>query len=165
MALTDGTHVYKVFDYWKTRDRTLAFLRTFAGRSTDSRYLYPILALHESGHDAVLVYPYEPSEPYAGGNGPGLVELLAECRREGIACRNIHPDNLRVIDGRVRLIDYGSDIHPLKCEDEFTKMCQRAWLSYRWASHPDLKGTMRRALTDPGTAHLEGFERFHEAVK
>ena len=55
VALTDGTHVDKVFDYWKTRDRTLAFLRPFAGRSTDSRYLYPILALHESGHDAVLV--------------------------------------------------------------------------------------------------------------
>ena len=64
--------------------------------------------------------------------GPGMVELLAECRRYGVVCRNLHPDNLRVVDGRVRLIDYGSDLIPLESEREYTMMCRRAWLSCRW---------------------------------
>ena len=167
VALTDGTHVFKVFDYWKPlrAGSTAAFLRSLAGAWADARSLYPLLAFHESGHQAVLVYPFEASEPYTGGHGPGMVELLAECRRYGVACRNLHPDNLRVVDGRVRLIDYGSDIRPLECEREYTMMCRRAWLSCRWAGRADLKVIMRRALNSAELPELDGFDRFHEAVR
>ena len=208
VALTDGKHVFKVFDYWWKSSHgatAQAYLRTLAWNNTvpghppalveappiprsgaarrsrngrrphqrsplagawkDARCLYPILAFHEWGHRAVLVYPFEPSEPYTGGHGPGMVELLAECRRHGVVCRNLYPDNLRVVAGRVRLIDYGSDIRPLEDEREFVTMCRRAWLSYRWAKRPDLTGIMRRALDDTGIPELDGFERFHEAVR
>ncbi len=167
VALTDGTHVFKVFDYWKTLhpESAAAFLRSLAGAWTDTRSLYPLIDFRESGHHAVLVYPFEASEPYTGGHGPGMVELLAECRRCGVVCRNLHPDNLRVVDGRVRLIDYGSDIRSLKCEREYTMMCRRAWLSYRWAGRADLKALMRRALNGDKLPELDGFGRFHEAVR
>ena len=167
VSLTDGTHVFKVFDYWKAlhAGSTAAFLRLLAGAWTDTRSLYPLLDFLESGHQAVLVYPFEASEPYTGGHGPGMVDLLAECRRHGVVCRNLHPDNLRVVDGRVRLIDYGSDIRPLECEREYTMMCRRAWLSYRWAGRADLKATMRRALNGADIPELDGFDRFHEAVR
>ena len=167
VALTDGTHVFKVFDYWKTlhAGSTVAFLRSLAGAWTDTHCLYPLLDFRESGHHAVLVYPFEASEPYTGGHGPGMVGLLAECRRHGVVCRNFHPDNLRVVDGRVRLIDYGSDIRPLECEREYTMMCRRAWLSYRWAGRADLKAIMRRALNGADIPELDGFDRFHEAVR
>ena len=203
VALSDGKHVFKVFDYWKSSHviPTPAYLRTLAWNTTavpcppttlagtpaiphsgiakrppggrpplagawkDTRCLYPILHFHEWGHRAVLVYPFEASEPYTGGHGPGMVELLAECRRHGVVCRNLHPDNLRVVDGRVRLIDYGSDIRPLDAEHEFVTMCRRAWLSYRWANHPHLREIMRRALDDTEIPELDGFERFHEAVR
>ena len=168
VALTDGTRVYKVIDHWWKRSHVLgapAFLRSLAGAWTDTRSLYPILDFREAGHRAVLVYPFEPSEPYAGGHGPSLVELLAECRRHGIVCRNLHPDNLRVAGGRVRLIDYGSDIGPLESEREFDAMCRRAWLCWRWAGRPDLGDVMRRALADPGIPELDGFARFREAVR
>ena len=168
VALTDGERVLKVFDYWWKSSPLIeapAFLRTLLGAWSDTRCLYPLLALHESGHRAVLVYPFEASEPYCGGHGPGMVDLLAECRRHRIVCRNIHPDNLRVVDGRVRLIDYGSDIRPLESDHDFDAMCRRAWLSYRWANQPDLKDIMRRASNDAQTRELEGFDRFHEAVR
>ena len=166
VALADGERVFKVLDYWKLRDSASAraFLRSLAGAWSGARCLYPILGFHESGHRAVLVYPYEPSEPYAGGHGPGLVDLLVECRRFGVVCRNLHPDNLRVADGRVRLIDYGADLRPLENEAEFTAMCRRAWLCWRWAGRADLKAIMRRALDDAGIPELDGFDRFHEAV-
>ena len=168
VALTDGKHVFKVFDYWWKSSHgatAQAYLRTLPGAWKDPRCLYPILAFHEWGHRAVLVYPFEPSEPYTGGHGPGMVELLAECRRHGVVCRNLHPDNLRVVAGRVRLIDYGSDIRSLEDEQEFVTMCRRGWLSYRWANRPDLTGIMRRALDDTAIPELDGFERFHEAVR
>ena len=167
VALGDGTHVFKVFDYWKPLHvaSAAAFLRSLAGAWTDTRSLYPILAFHESGHQSVLVYPFEASEPYTGGHGPGMVELLAECRRYGVVCRNLHPDNLRVMDRRVRLVDYGSDIRPLECEREYTMMCRRAWLSYRWADRADLKAIMRRALNGAEIPELDGLDRFHEAVR
>ena len=203
VALSDGKHVFKVFDYWKSSHviPTPAYLRTLAwntsavpcpsaalvgtpaipcngiakrplggrpplaGAWKDTRCLYPILHFHERGHRAVLVYPFEASEPYTGGHGPGMVELLAECRRHGVVCRNLHPNNLRVVDGRIRLIDYGSDIRPLDVEHEFVTMCRRAWLSYRWANRPNLTKIMRRALDDTGIPELDGFERFHEAVR
>ncbi len=167
VALSDGERVFKVFDYLKSSHvvDVPAFLRTLVGAWRDTRCLYPVLDFRESSHRAVLVYPFEPSEPYHGGYGPGMVELLAECRRHGIVCRNIHPDNLRVVEGRVRLIDYGSDLRPLESERDFDAMCRRAWLSWRWANRPDLKDIMRRALNDARIPELEGFDHFHEAVR
>ena len=167
VALSDGERVFKVFDYLKSSHAidAPAFLRSLVGAWSDTRCLYPVLDFQQSGHRAVLVYPFEPSEPYRGGHGPGMVELLAECRRHGIVCRNIHPDNLRTVDGRVRLIDYGCDIRPLECERDFDAMCRRAWLSYRWANRPGLKDVMRRAVNDARIPELEGFDRFHEAVR
>ena len=167
VALSDGKHVFKVFDYWWKSSSTVsapAYLHTLVGKWNDAKCLYPIVDFQQDGHRAVLVYPFEPSEPYTGGHGPGMVELLAECWRHGVVCRNIHPDNLRVVDGRVRLIDYGSDIRPFAA-DEFVTMCQRAWLSYRWANQPKLAQIMRRALKDDGIPELDGFDRFHEAVR
>ena len=167
VALSDGKRVFKVFDYWwksSSAVTTPAHLRTLVGKWEDTRCLYPILDFQEDGHRAVLVYPFERSQPYAGGHGPGMVELLTECWRHGAVCRNIHPDNLRVVDGRVRLIDYGSDIRPLDA-DEFLTMCQRAWLSYLWANRPNLAQIMRRALKDKRIPELDGFDRFHEAVR
>lgn len=168
VALTDGARVYKVFDHWKARDpdEQRAFLRSLVGRFASCRHLYPIEAFRESGYDAVLIYPFEESAPYTGGRGPSLVELLAECHAERIVCRNLHPDNLRVVDGRVRLIDYGSDIRALNDDsDGFEQMCRRVFLSWRFAHRADLKELMRRALVERELPHLDGFERFYEAVR
>lgn len=166
VVLTDDKKVFKVFDNWKSKDALSAFkfLRSQVGRWNDANSLYPILEILEDGHHKVLVYPYEPSEPYTGGNGPGIAELLAECRLYGIVCRNFHPDNLRVIGSRVKLIDYGSDIYPLEEEHEYTKMCQRAWLSYRWSYRADLKEIMREVVKGVEVPELDGFDRFHEAI-
>ena len=166
VALTDGERVYKVFDYWKSwqRDSTLDYLRTLVGAWQDTRSLYPLLAFREQGHDALLIYSFEPSKPYTGGNGRGLVDLIAECWQFRVACHNLHPDNLRVVGDRVRLIDYGSDIRPLEDDHELATMCQQAWLSLRCHDRADLKAMIRQALHDTRLPELEGFEAFHDAV-
>jgi hypothetical protein len=134
------------------------------GRWPDAKALYPILDWREDGVHAVLCYPFEPSTPYAGGHGPGFVRLLRECRRHGIVCRNLHPQNLIVTATGLRLVDYGVDIAPYS-EVEWLHMCRRAWLSWRWNRRPDLKHLMMRALTNTALPELDGFERLLTALE
>ena len=116
----------------------------------------------------MLCYPYEESEPYQGRLGPGLVDLMAECRRAGLICRNIHPKNLRRVGWRVKLIDYGSDLRMPSdsevFEREFLAMCRRAFLSWRWWHREDLELLLRQSISDTGMPELTGCALFVEAV-
>lgn len=161
VVFTDGSRVYKVFDILKRRPNhdALSTLRELAERLGSAKHLYPIT--HFDSHDEmlVLVYPYEPSKPYTGGAGSGLIGLLRECRALGITFRNMHPKNLRVAPSGLKLIDFGSDIRPFT-EEGFRSMAQRAYLSWRWPHREDLDQVMRRALTDDSLPELDGFDRF-----
>ncbi len=165
VVVTDGRQVFKWIDGWTSRDlrRTRAFLRSLAGQWPDGDGLYQIGAFIQDGCNAILVYRFEESQPYEGGHGPGLVRLLQECRDHGVACSNMHPDNLRVVGEHVKLVDYGRDLLPFSGPG-FRSMCVRAWLSWRWHHRPDLKEIMRRALTDEKLPELDGLARFLEAV-
>ena len=111
----------------------------------------------------VAVYPYETGTKYDGGHLNGLLTLLQECRLAGIACRNIHPDNLLVTPSGLRFIDYGADIVPVN-GPEFEQMCRRVFLTYRFAFRTDLKRLMTRALNDATLAELNGLEQFRNAL-
>lgn len=164
VVFTDGREVFKYLDLWRTRasDTARAFLRGLVGAWEGTESLYPIHRLAEHGQDTILVYPYEPSEPYTGGQAAGIAQLLRECREHGIAFRNLHPRNLRVVGDRVRLVDYGLDLTALDAT-EWRHMIRRAWLCWRWAHHPDLDGLMRQALREE-VPELTGWERLARAV-
>ena len=165
VVLTDGTLVYKYFDYWKTVDVDLGkpYIKDLVDRWKDTKCLYPLLHFWEHGSHSVLAYPYEQSTPYIGGYGKSLIQLLQECRKVGIVCRNIHPKNLIVVGDKVRLIDYGSDIRPYS-DDEFEKMCQRAWLTWRWHHLNDLNALMRKVLANPDLPEMTGYQDFRIAI-
>lgn len=165
VSLTDGARVYKCIDAWKSRDGAgrCAWLGSLIGHWTDTRGLLPILELRVEHPRAVIVQPFEMSDPYQGGHAEGLARLLRECREHAIACRNLHPSNLRVVGNDVRLIDYGADIVPWT-EVEWRHMLRRAWLCWRWAHLPDLKDRMRRALTEE-IPELDGWERLASTVQ
>ena len=93
----------------------------------------------------------------------GLLTLLRETRHAGIACRNIHPDNLLVTSSGLKFIDYGSDIVPWD-ESEFEQMCRRAYLTYRFSFRSDLKRLMTESLTDASLPELTGLDQFRRAV-
>ena len=111
----------------------------------------------------VAVYPYEEGEVYDGGHLDGLLALLHETRHAGIACRNIHPDNLLVTSYGLKFVDYGSDIVPWD-ESEFEQMCRRAYLTYRFPFRSDLKRLMTESLTDASLPELTGLDQFRRAV-
>jgi broad specificity phosphatase PhoE/glycosyltransferase involved in cell wall biosynthesis len=164
VALTNELRVFKVLDLLKPRvdHDTELTLRWLVEPQAESRHVYPLELRTVSGM-LVVSYPFEPSEPYAGGRGAELIALLRELKNLGVVCRNMHPKNLRVTASGLRLIDYGADIRPWS-EDGYRSMAERAWLSWRWAHRPDLGVLMRRALTDKSLPELDGFERFWRAL-
>ena len=165
VSLTDGRLVYKYFHYWKSpaRESQVAFLQSLAGKLAGYTTLPDIRSVHRNGDYVVAIYPYETGVRYGGGHLQQILTLLRECRDAGIACRNIHPDNLLVTPSGLRLIDFGSDIVPAG-KDDFEKMCRRAFLTYRFHFRSDLKGLMTRALSDAGLPELLGFEHFMNAL-
>ena len=98
VSLTDGLLVYKYFHYWKSRvkERQIAFLQSLAGKLSKCTTLPDIRSVHRNGDYVVAVYPYETGTRYEGGHLDQILTLLRECREAGLACRNIHPDNLLV---------------------------------------------------------------------
>ena len=163
VALTDGMNVYKYFHYWKARDRErrIASLESLVGRLSGYISLPDVQEMRVHGDHVVAVYPYEDGTRYDGGHLDGLLTLLRECREAGIACRNIHPDNLLVTQSGVKLIDFGSDIVPLD-DYEFEQMLRRALLTHCFHFRSDLKQLMSRALTNselPELTHLSHLRR------
>ncbi len=165
VALTDGRSVYKYFHYWnpRTKESRIAFLKSLAGRLDGYETLPALREVRRDGDCIVAVYPFERAAKYEGRNLHGLLTLLRECRDAGIACRNIHPDNLLATEQGLKLIDYGSDIVPFD-DAEFEQMCRRAFLTYRFSFRSDLKLLMTRALTDANLPELSGLEQFKHAV-
>ena len=165
VSLTDGHSVYKYFHYWnpRTRESRIAFLQSLAGRLDGYETLPALREARRDGDRVVAVYPFERGSKYEEGDLQGLITLLRECRDAGIACRNIHPDNLLAAPLGLRLIDYGADIVPFD-DAEFEQMRRRAFLTYRFPFRSDLKLLMTRALTDASLPELTGLEHFRHAV-
>ena len=165
VVLTDGRLTYKYFHYWKSRnrERQIAFLQSLEGKLSGYSALIDILEVRRRGDHVVIVQPYVSGTKYKGGRLDGLLTLLRECRDAGIACRNIHPDNLLVTESGVKLIDYGSDIVPAS-DDDFEQMCRRTFLTYRFYFRSDLKRLMTKALTDSTLPELTGLDRFKNAL-
>ena len=165
VVLTDGRLVYKYFHYWKARDREhrVEFLQSLADRLHRYRTLPDLVEVRRRGDHVVAVYPYEKGTGFEGGYLEGLLTLLRETRQAGIACRNIHPDNLLVTSSGLKFIDYGSDIVPVSA-DESKQMYRRAFLTYRFPFRSDLKRLMTKALTDASLPELTGLDLFLRAL-
>ncbi|MCR9189777.1 MAG: glycosyltransferase family 2 protein [Alteromonadaceae bacterium] len=165
VVFTDDRTVYKCIDYWKTRmpRSQLDFLREQSGRWADMPGLYAIHNVVEDGPWALLTYDYEESTPFDGGHEHDLIDLLNGCCKAGIVCNNIHPKNLVVTGSGVKLIDYGSDIRPWTPLG-FEHMARRAFLTSRYANHPDLQQLMRRALKDQHLPELADYKIFRSRL-
>lgn len=165
IVFTDEERVFKVFDLLKRRSNhdTLATLTRFRDQFEHARHLYPLARVEVKDGTLMVVYPFEPSEPYAGGRGTEMIGLLRECKANGIVFRNMHPKNLRVSATGLKLIDYGSDIRAYS-DAGYRAMAERAWLTWRWPHRADLEELMRRSLIDKALPELDGFERFWVAL-
>ncbi len=165
VVFTDGKVVYKCIDYWKTRmpRSHFEFLRQQVGQWKNVPGLYEIRTVMEDGCCAVLTYDYEESRPYEGGFEDDLVRLLDGCCVAGVVCNNVHPKNLVVTPGGIKLVDYGSDVRPWS-QLGLEHMARRAYLCCKHASHPELESLMRHALVDSDFPEMVGYSSFRRRL-
>lgn len=161
VVLTDGRRIFKVFDGWpeEVREARRRALGSWVGRFERCRHLQPLLAVEDAGGVPVLVQEYVPSAPWGGDVREGVVGFLRECLREGVAYDCFNPSNFRVVDGHLRLIDYGADLRPFTWA-AWVYMARRAWISLHHATRADLKAVLRASITDWELPELAGFEAF-----
>lgn len=167
VVFTDQTTVYKVIDYWKTRNprRELKFLQSQVGRWEDEENLFVLRKIIHDGPWAIITYDFEESQPYVGGFEESMLSLMTSCRKNGFVCNNIHPKNLVVANGNVKLIDYGSDIRPYNRTGE-EMMLRRAYLSIFFALDSNLSHFHRLSLSTTDFEEMEGFAEFkHKYVE
>lgn len=112
VVASDGTRIWKLFDRWSREkaEGAVPVLQRLIAQGDAGAALKAPLSLRQIPEGWLLELPYEISQPWSGGHGPGLVELLADLHRAGLAYRNLHPKNMRVIGETVRLIDFGADL-------------------------------------------------------
>lgn len=161
VVFTDGTMAFKVFDECARATREI--LRQLGDGLRGARALCPILEFREVGSEAMLIRKFEIGNPYRGGHGESLVELLREARRRGLCFSNLNPKNLLVTSEGVKLIDYGRSVTTYS-ETGFRAMAKRAWLTWRWHHRPDLSNLMRASLSTDDLPELDGFDRFMAVV-
>jgi len=165
IVLTDGKHVFKIIDYWKTRlpDEQIRFLQESCGYWDGLLGLYSLESVTRDGTNIVITYLYEKSIPYLGGYQEQVIDLLHSCSKAGIVCNNIHPKNLIKTPTEVKLIDYGSDIRPWT-DLGFEHMARRAYLTIYYAERTDLKSLMQQSLRTTNFPEMEGYEAFRQQL-
>ena len=170
-VFTDGRHVYKVLHRWFAVAEQPEFLcAALSSRkcwTPHADVLYPIARRWRDRGDLVLAMPYEKTARFDGGCAPGMVEMLSELRRRGIALRNIAPWNLRRCRGRVRLIDYGKQIQPFT-KRGFDFAARKAWICCHYAARGDLRALLTATLAKDAPRvmpELRGYRRMKRAAE
>jgi hypothetical protein len=165
IVFTDERLVYKCIDYWKMRlpSSKLQFLQSQVDQWQGLSGLYGLHSVLADGHWIILTYAYESSAPYQGGHEQSMISLLNSCSIAGIVCNNIHPKNLILVDSEIKLIDYGSDIHPWSLLG-FEHMTRRAYLSVKYSQHPKLSGLMREVLHHSDLPEMEDYSAFRSKL-
>ncbi len=166
VVLCDGRRVFKVFDGWQAREEAeieaivacnLRLLRASPAPSWCPRDA--TLDRCGSAGTYVLGYGHEPSEPYAGGHEPEVVQLVRGLRALGLMYYGFRPSSFRVAREGLRLVDLGCDLRPLD-PGAVRHNLERAFLMVRLGAHPALRALQERARQGLALPELEGFEPF-----
>ena len=165
VVFTDGTTVFKCLDdrLGRRSSESMAFLASRIGAWAGLPGLYRLLGAHDFGTWTLITYPFESSKPFEGGRESDMVALLQSCAAAGIVCNNLHPKNLIQTDSEVKLIDYGADIVDWS-ERGFEHMARRAFVSDRFALHPELGELLRRCLHEEDLPAMSDYAAFRAKV-
>lgn len=142
VVFTDEVHVYK---YFFKPLKNISFLKRISKKFSDCKQLYP-LEFFEISDTTVIRYCYEPSTLYRGGYASDFSELLRFAKQNGFIFDNYKQNNFVVINGIVKLIDYGKSFFPFSPEG-MEKSITRVYemLRYPFLSENEFKQLIQRS--------------------
>lgn len=166
IVFTDGKRAYKYFIRGTQHFNvgSLDFIREKLNKFRALRRIVAVEEIFVQENQVVIVSPLIEGAEYHGGHLEELIELLAECRKNGIVLTNVWPYNLKVGKDGLVYVDIGRSIVPFD-EKHFREMCRRVYLTYRYHFREDLKELLTRSLHDDALPELYGFDYFLQAIK
>lgn len=162
IVFTDGRHVYKYFFVGLNNYDSLREMSACFGRC-DRFYT---LEFFDVDGKKVIRYPYEDSEPYKGGHARELAELIAFAKANGFAYDNYKPSNFIVVDGRLKLVDYGKSFVP-HTEELYLRSIERVYqmLRYPFLSEDEFKQLICRSYKNDAEYINYGKDVFEALVE
>lgn len=160
VALTDGKYVYKVFfSPLKNYD----FLCNAALTLECCEQCYPLEFFDVNGR-TVIRYKYEKSKPYKGGHARELARFIAFLKAYNMAYDNYKQSNFIVVNGRLKLVDYGKSFVSYT-EELYRKSITRAYqmLRYPFLSENEFKLLIARSYQNK-TKYLDDGQDLFEAL-
>lgn len=160
IVFTDRINAYKYFHYGKyaLKATALGFLKEkLLGKNYSGIANLRDVALID-GH-LIIKEEYVVGEPYNGGMLKELINILRECKKNGMVIKNIAPKNLLSNGKCLKFIDLGRDFE-VYTENGFLKMCMRTYLTLRWYFRPDLHQLLHRSNIECDLPELFGFKYF-----
>ena len=162
-VFTDGKFCYKYF-YNSDNDfsKKLTFItNNFRGKEFDN--ISRIIDIHKNENQIMIKTEYVDGDIYNGGRLHDLLNLLLECRSNGICITNISPKNIIVNSSGIKYVDIGRDIEEYT-DQGFIKMCRKCYITYRWYFRTDIAMLLHMSITDETFPELYGFDIFMESL-
>ncbi len=162
VVFADGVHVLK---YFFKPLQNLSFLKQISKKFERCNQLYP-LDFYELQETTVIRYRYEPSVPYRGGCVGDFVQLLRFAEENGFSFDNYKQSNFVVVDGHVKLIDYGKSFLPVTNQSK-NKSIVRVYemLRYPFLGEEEFKQLIQRSYNGLTKYIDDGNEQFRRLVE
>ncbi len=162
VVFTDKKYVYK---YFFNTIKNLDFLKTIAKQLYLNEQLYS-LEFFEMNGKTVIRYQYEKSEPYKGGHEREFAEFLRFAKDNGFVFDNYKKDNFVVVNGKLKLVDYGKSFLPYS-EELHEKSITRVFemLRYPFLNEDEFKQIIQRSYQNDTKYIDDGRDLFKAVVK
>ena len=165
IVVRDGKKVMKVFYDRNYDPAPLASILSDASRCPE---VFPLSPGSLSGHPTLEYECDGAVQPYSGGHGPEVVSLLSFFRERSLCLANIAKKNFILLDGKLKLVDYGKDIVPFRAT-EWHRSLKRSFVMLRYSdiTEQEFKAAVAADYLGEDEAFLfgfEGYERLFEGV-
>lgn len=121
---------HQVFKCFYTKPQNIDFLKKISVRFEDCKHFYAI-EIFDCADSCIIRYPFEKSQRYSGGYADQIAELIRFAKHNGFVIRNFTNDNIVVVDGVVKFIDYGHSFDPFN-DAMYKQSIQRAFQIIRY---------------------------------
>ena len=162
VVFTDEIYVYKVF--FKPL-KNIAYLKDISKVFKNCEHLYS-LDFFDCDGTTVIRYPFEKFERYQGGHAREFIDLLRFCKQNGFVFDNYKQSNFVVVDGKVKLIDYGKSFLPYR-EDLHQKSIVRIYemLRYPFLDEEEFKQIIQLSYQNDAQFIDSGVDLFRTVVE
>lgn len=161
LVFSDNNYVYK---YFVNKPQNFEFLKQISKCFINNAALYPLTFITIEGY-TLIKYKYENSYMYNGGFAIQIAKLISFGKENGFVFTNIKKDNFVVVDGQIKLIDYGKSIVPFD-NNIFERSIERAYqlIRYYFLSTEEFKQIITKSYEGEATAINAGLDTFKKLI-